>query len=248
VAGGRGRFLVVWEDARDGELFDLRFTPFAARVAEDGTVLDPEGLRLAPPARYGTEPDVVHVKDRFLVAWTGIGIEGTRVAYDGTVLDPGGLALSPPSFLIENAPALSFDGSAALVVWARYGDIVGTRVAPDGSVLGVPGFPISAAPEEQGLPEVTFDGVHHRVAWLDTRPPTSAANPLSVHGARVAGDGTVLEPGGVLLMPEVFTAFPTATPPALAGNGKGGALLLHTRFDEDPGVHSFRLVGQRLGD
>ena len=78
VAGGDGRFFVAWEDTRDGELDDLRFTIFGARVGGDGRVLDGSGIRLAPPARFGMEPDVVHMGDRFLVAWSGAGIEGTR--------------------------------------------------------------------------------------------------------------------------------------------------------------------------
>lgn len=248
VAGGGGRFLVAWEDTRDSELFDLRFTPFAARVSSSsGEVLDRGGLRLAPPERFGLEPDVVYTGRDFLVAWSGIGIEGTRVsAASGAVLDPAGLALSPPSFLFESSPALSFDGTNVLVVWTKFGDIVGTRVTPAGAILGTAGFPISEAPEEQGLPDVSFDGVQHRVVWLDTRGPVSAVNPLNVYGARVARDGTVLEPGGVALLPEVSTAFPTTAPPAVAGDGRGGALLVHTRFIEDARVHNSRLVGRLL--
>lgn len=249
VAGGGGRFLVAWEDTRDSELFDLRFTPFAARVSGSGVVLDGAGLRLAPPERFGLDPDVVYMGRDFLVAWTGIGIEGTRVASaSGAVLDPAGLALSPPSFLFEGSPALSFDGTTALVVWAKFGDIVGSRVAADGTLVGPAGFTITDAPEEQGLPDVSFDGTHHRVAWLDSRGPSSATNPLSIHGARVATDGTVLEPGGVPLLPEVFTDFPNTAPPAVAGDGRGGAVLVHTRFIAETRVHNSRLVGRRLAE
>ncbi len=248
VAGGGGRFLVAWEDTRDSALFDLRFTPFAARVSGEGVVLDRRGLRLAPPERFGMEPDVVYMGRDFLVAWTGIGIEGTRVSPSGAVLDPAGLALSPPSFFIENAPSLAFDGTTALVVWAKFGDIVASRVTPAGTVVGTPGFPIADAPEEQGLPDVAFDGTGYRVVWLDTRSPPSALNPLNVYGARVERDGTVLEPGGVALLPEVFTDFPFTAPPAVAGDGRGGGLLVHTRFIEDARVHNTRLVGRRLGE
>lgn len=253
VAGGDGRFFVAWEDTRDGELDDLRFTILGARVGGDGRVLDPTGIRLAPPGRFGMDPDVVHMGDRFLVAWNSSTIEGTRVAYDGTVLDPGGLALSPPTIFIEGSPALSFDGTTALVVWPRFGtEILGTRVTPEGVIPGTAGFAIAAIPEGEfdsvNMPDVSFDGVHHRVVWLDTRPPTSPLNPLSIRGARVAADGAVLDPGGVPLLPELFTGFPFTTPPAIAGDGEGHSLLVHTRFIADPDVHSFRLVGRRIGD
>ncbi|XXF77170.1 hypothetical protein P2318_29570 [Myxococcaceae bacterium GXIMD 01537] len=248
VAGGAGGFLVVWEDSRDGALFDLRYTPFAARVSREGRVLDPEGLRLAPPARYGTEPDVVSMGRDFLVAWSGIGIEGTRVSPEGVVLDPAGLALSPPTFFFEHAPALAFDGTTALVVWVRSGDVLGTRVAPDGAVVGPPGFTVSSAPEDQWMVNVTFDGARHRVVWLETRPPANPLNPLSVREARVTPDGQVLDGGPAPALPDVTTDFPFASPPALAGDGAGGALLLHTRFLTDPKSHSLRLVGRRLLD
>lgn len=251
VAGGDGRFFVAWEDTRDGALDDLRFTIFGARVSGDGRVLDGSGLRLAPPSRFGMDPDVVHLGDRFLVAWSGNGIEGTRVAYDGTVMDPAGLALSPPTDLFESAPALSSDGTTALVVWVRFGtEILGTRVTREGALVGTPGFTIAAVPEGDfdfvSLPDVTFDGTVHQVVWLDTRPPTSPLNPRSIRGTQVTADGKVPNPGGVPLLPEVFTSFPFTTPPALAGDDAGHSLLVHTRFIEDPDVHSFRLAGRIL--
>ncbi|WP_375770775.1 hypothetical protein NR798_07695 [Archangium gephyra] len=250
VAGGDGRFFVAWEDTRDGELDNLRFTPFGARVGGNGRVLDPAGIRLAPPDRFGLEPDVVHMGDRFLVAWSGGGrIEGTRVAYDGTVMDPAGLALSPPTPFFEASPALSFDGTTALAVWTRFGtEIIGTRVTPEGAIVGTPGFTIVEVPPEGGfvgLPDATFDGVQHQVVWMDTRSPASPLNPLSIRGARVATDGTVLDPGGVPLLTELFNDF--TTPPAIAADGEGHSLLAHVRFIEDPDVHSFRLVGRLLG-
>jgi hypothetical protein len=253
VAGGDGRFFVAWEDTRDGELDDLRFTLFGARVGGDGRVLDASGIRLAPPDRYGTEPDVVHMGDRFLVAWSsGGGIEGTRVAYDGTVMDPAGLALSPPTILIEGYPSLASDGTTALVVWARFGtEIIGTRVTREGALVGTPGFTIAAVPEGEfnsvNLPDVAFDGLQYQVVWLDSRPPTSPLNPLSIRGTQVTADGRVPNPGGVPLLPELSADFPFSTPPAIAGDGEGRSLLLHTRFIEDPDVHSFRLVGRFLG-
>lgn len=246
VAGGGGRFLVAWEDTRASELFDLRFTPFAARVSGAGAVLDRRGLPLAPPERFGLDPDVVFMGRDFLVAWTGIGIEGTRVSSSGAVLDAAGLALSPPSFLFEGSPTLSFDGATALVAWTKFGDIVASRVTPAGTLVGPAGFRLTESPQEEGLPDATFDGTRHRVAWLDSRSSTRAPNPLDIHGARVATDGTVLEPGGVELLPEVFTDFPFTAPPALAGDGRGGALLVHTRYLDAERVRNSRLVGRRL--
>ena len=122
-----------------------------------------------------------------------------------------------------------------------------TRVARDGSIVGTPGFTIAAVPEGEfssvSMPDVTFDGTRHQVVWLDSRPPTSPLNPQSIRGTHVTVEGTVPNPGGVPLLPEVFTDFPFTAPPAIAADDEGHSLLVHTRFIEDPDVHSFRLVG-----
>lgn len=248
VAGGDGLFFVAWEDSRDSALYDLRFTLFGARVSGSGQVLDAGGLLLAAAGHPGNGPDVVHLDDSFLVAWNSDGIEGTRVAYDGTVLDPAGLALSPHTDDYEGTPSLSYDGKTALVVWDRYGDILATRVTRDGTIAGTPGFTLSHAtePGTQGFPDVASDGVNHRAVWLDVRPPTSPLNPFSVYGTRVAHDGTVLDPGGKSLLEEVFIGYPSLSAPAIAGDGRGASLLVHTRFLEDGSSHSFRLVSRRL--
>ncbi|MBM4043330.1 MAG: hypothetical protein FJ290_32985 [Planctomycetes bacterium] len=92
-------FLIAWEDLRNGTDHDI----YAARVTEDGKVLDPDGFPVlkrpnnqAWPAvacaRSG-EPAVAH----YIVAWMDArqypvyGIYFARVTPEGKVLDPEGL-------------------------------------------------------------------------------------------------------------------------------------------------------------
>ena len=116
--------------------------------------------------------------------------------------------------------------------------------------MGTPGFTIAAVPEGEStsvnLPDVTFDGTEYQVVWLDTRPPTSPLNPRSIRGTQVTADGRVPNPGGVPLLPELFTDFPFTTPPVIAGDDAGHSLLVHTRFIAHPDVHAFRLVGRTV--
>jgi hypothetical protein len=94
-------------------------------------------------------------------------------------------------------PATAFDGKNFLCVWydAHYGvvdsaNINGTFVTESGDTS--PSFTICGAEHEQACPCIAFGDGNYFVAWLDWRnTPT-----VSVYGARVAPDGTVLDPNG----------------------------------------------------
>ena len=65
VAFAAGVFLVVWQDFRNGEDWDVR----AARVRPDGKVLDADGIEVATGPRSQAMPDVAGGPEAFLVAW-----------------------------------------------------------------------------------------------------------------------------------------------------------------------------------
>ena len=70
------------------------------------------------------------------------------------------------------------------------------RFAPDGTVLDTTSFPISAAAGDQVAPLVVFDGTNWIVVWSDAR---DGAGSSGTRGARVAQDGTVLDPQGFII-------------------------------------------------
>ena len=187
VAFDGANYLVVWNDAGLPGNANL----LAARVAADGTVLDPGGLPIATSASAERFPDVVFGAGIYLVIWEqDVGgtfdIYGARVAPDGMVLDPGGFAISDSSGNQLEA-AVSFDGENFLVAWndSEAGMRVHTAfVSPEGTVLDPEGIDIGPGFQ----PSVAFDGTNYVIA---------AERSGAIYAQRVATDGTVLDPAGI---------------------------------------------------
>ncbi|OJT22395.1 hypothetical protein BO221_21655 [Archangium sp. Cb G35] len=250
VAFGGGRYLAVWPGSEPGS------PPFSpqhirgARVARDGTVLDPGGFLLSPfgPGEQ-TTPAVAFVGGRFLVVYRDSfttfpffinRILGTRVTLEGIVVDPEGFLVVERSGF-EFSPAIASSGTQALVVWTDSTsvevDLFGSRVTADATVLDPDGFPISTAPGNQLLPTVTFDGLRYRVAWEDDHERRQ-----DIFGARVLTDGTVLDPEGEPIATEPLDEELT---PALASDGRGGVAVFYSRFTRGP-LLNFRVRGRFL--
>jgi len=150
-------FLVVWDDRRFTADCIWSSEIFGARVSQNGTVLDPEGIRITSVGCYLFRPCVACDGTNCLVAWeddrnSGLyNTYGTRVALDGTVLEPDGIAISQRT-TGQMYPAVLFDGTGYLVVWGDGGEIWGTRVSMAGAVLDADGIPISTGPLGRGRP------------------------------------------------------------------------------------------------
>src|SRR5690242_20178743 len=80
IASDGDGFLAVWSDQRD------RGAVYAARIASDGTLLDPHGILLA---KINSVVAVAWTGDRYLVAWNDVN------SIIGAELDSGGRLLSP---------------------------------------------------------------------------------------------------------------------------------------------------------
>jgi hypothetical protein len=108
-------FLLAWVDGRsddDGAIY-------TARVTADGTVLDPEGLRLGAAQRGGTEPSIAWTGDSYVVVWKSEECQYRRIATDGRVIAGG-------TFFERQcvAPRVASSGGAVLVAAFRpYGGI-----------------------------------------------------------------------------------------------------------------------------
>ncbi len=149
VAFGGTGFLVVWTDGRGG-IYDV----YAARVSQDGAVLDTSGIAVSAVVDDQWHPAVAFDGTDFLVVWEDrrsgyADIYGARVSQDGTVLDTSGIAVST-AVNLEASAAVAFDGSNCLVVWEDrlldgFWDIRGARVTPAGVV-----FDSGTAVEQEG--------------------------------------------------------------------------------------------------
>ncbi len=195
VASDGTNCLVVWYDRRAGV-----DNIYCARVDQSGTVTDPEGIYVAQASyHYYIHPAVAFGDTNYLIVWANGKVSGARVTQSGFVLDPEEFVISSSASSFCN-PSVAFDGSNYFVVWtdSRNGydyDIYGARVSVSGIVLDTAGIPVCTAPNEQGDPDVSFDGTNYFVVWNDSR---NSSGP-DIYGARVSRSGIVLDTSGVAI-------------------------------------------------
>ncbi|RME01826.1 MAG: PKD domain-containing protein [Deltaproteobacteria bacterium] len=156
MAAGDGTILVVWADERaiTGNRIEEETSVdiYGVRIGPSGEVLDPIPLpiRVAPAAQSspkvswnGTNWLVVYVTQR--LSGTGFyyeaGLEAVRVAPDGTPLDAQPIELHGMKAISAASWAVASDGVNWVVVAegsGANGDLIGIRIAPDGTVLDPP--------------------------------------------------------------------------------------------------------------
>jgi large repetitive protein len=246
VAFDGSNYLVAWEDDRagPGPGGSTRVDLYAARVTQDGAMLDGAGVLIAAEAGPQVRPAVAFDGANYLVVWSDYrrpyesDIYGARVTPAGVVLDPGGFPICEASGY-QFTPKLAFDGTNYLVVWddARSddGDVYAARVAPSGTVLDPAGIPLATGASEQGGSVVAVGGGNFFVAWSDDRLQQHYIQ--DAYGARVSPGGVVLDPGGI----------PISTAPAnqyVSGAAFDGANYLVTWADDRSG--SFDVYGARV--
>jgi len=207
VAGGRPGYregpktasdgtdsLVVWTDHPPEGGQDV----YGARMSGSGELVDLAGIRISSDA---SEPAVAFDGTNYLVVWLGLGGEvyGARVDPAGSVLDRRGIPIShtTPTAFGAN-PAVAFDGTNYLVVWAgsREGEqgrhIYGARVSPAGTVLDPEEIVVTTETESDESPALVYGGGNYLVTWQ-----SDADSNYEVHGARVSPGGSVLDPDGI---------------------------------------------------
>jgi phosphoribosylformylglycinamidine (FGAM) synthase PurS component len=204
VAFDGTNFLVVWENNCDGNpnYYDI----YGARMTRQGMVLDSEPFLISQEVQNQNSAALAFDGTNYLVVWqdersgtSTSDIYGARVTPEGVVLDTAGLVISQ-AVSSQNSPALAFDGESYLVVWEdlRGGvdlDIYATRVTPQGTVLDTSGIPVSTASHDQRMAALAFDGTNYLAAWSDERNGTD----YDIYCARVTQQGTVLDPGGLVV-------------------------------------------------
>ena len=213
VAFGGANLLVTWEDYRNNP-----YEPdiYAARVTPAGAVLDPQGVLATLYPGWQEYPAVAFDGANFLVSWSNGRSDSTRAVYaarvtpQGAVLDSTDIAISTaPGW--HSDPAIAFNGTNFLVAWmdyrnGAYGDIYATRVTPQGTVLDPSGIPVSTDSGDQLYPTIAFDGANYLVSWMDDR----GGSDFDIYAARVAPDGTVLDPSGILVSSaSVYHSYPS---------------------------------------
>lgn len=174
------------------------------RLAASGATLEPSFTTLVAATRPRF-PAVAFDGTNHLVVWEetrtrGTEIYGVRATTDGTPLE----TLTIPIGSAEgnqSTPRVAFGGGTHFVVWSDArsgtGDVYGTRVRPDGSVLDPLGIPIreGSASITAVSPQVVFDGTAFFVGWFEherNEDPVSGVTTLAnyIAAVRLASDGT----------------------------------------------------------
>ena len=124
---------------------------------------------------------------------------------DGTVRDQDGFLVAGGAAdgSFSTKPDVAWNGSRFLVVWASFDTIINqglhvkaARVSVAGQLEDFKIFVSVNSPSVVALdPAVASDGANFLVVWQDSR------NGNSVYGARVNGNGTVLDPANIPISP-----------------------------------------------
>jgi hypothetical protein len=180
VAFDGTNYLVVWEDRRNGAA-DI----YAARVARDGTVLDPDGIAVATSSYNEASPEVVFAGGRFVVVSFRFSVS-TLVA---RAIERDGTLLPEKTFPATSSPvtfSLATDGTRALVVGVESGAYVAIPVASDGT----PGAKVSLGVGSVFKPAVAGSPDGWLVAWQVQLPDYTN----DVMGARLTSDTLIATP------------------------------------------------------
>ncbi len=188
-------FVVVWGD--HSSPVGLIRGICAARITPSGSVLDPNGIPVAPsdsvlfqdPALCCSESGSTIV---FRSSGPG-GLRFVRMRPDGSILDTGALNVASEAEA-QSCPGVAFDGLDYLVVWnadssGRGADrIRGERLDASGRSLGPGVFDIAGPQSLSGSPAISFNGNRYLVvfgAWDGSY--------TGIRARRVNPDGTALD-------------------------------------------------------
>lgn len=179
--------------------------------ASDEAILDSSPFVITHQANSGN-PSVASDGKDYLAVWevdagepeNGGDVYGGRISAGGVPLDWFPIGTSEAEDDAQRFPAVVNNAGTYFVVWeddrgisTNNIDIYGTRVDTYGMPLDLAGIPICTVAAAQRLPSVAANANEQQflVTWDDNRSGTSR----DVYGARVNGNGVVIETNGVVI-------------------------------------------------
>jgi hypothetical protein len=244
LAFGAGAYLVAWSSGPStidtSDLYGVRVTP-------DGVILDSPAFVISGAQGGQWSRSVGFDGTNYVLAWTDTrravitpeasDIYAARVSADGTVMDRAGILLAYDVGPYSRS-ALGFDGGNFCLVWDYFngwgGDIMGTRLSPDGIVLDSTGFLVSSAAYPQYDPNIACDGTNYLVIWNDER----RSGFDDVYGMRFDHDGRRLDPVPFLVEQTWFNS--CGLPPVVT-YGAGNYLAVWIGADAEYQVRAARI-------
>jgi large repetitive protein len=215
------QYVVAWRDGRniDGDIF-------AARVQEDGTLSDANGIEVTAAEDHQIAPDIASGGGVSLVVWRDRFLPGTGADILGAIVSADGSVSAPIAICQEEndqvQPSIAWDPNSSLfvVAWSDQrdgvGDIYAARVDPDGTVLDPCGAPVSLAANAQQVPDVAVSGTQVLIVWEEYRDDVFG----DIWGGRITTTGgaiTRLDGNGV----PIATGASFQTGPTTVGVGLG---------------------------
>ncbi len=230
IDDGAGNWVVVWEGFLPQEGTSIPRGVFVARVANDGTVLDPGGrVVYNHHSQFMGNPDLARAGDRYLLTFMTFGPPYT---VQGVLLDANFNNLrNGPEMLAGNGvnPRVASNGQTWFVAWydgasGNIQHVNGTRVSRDGDPLDVPSIAVNPnIGTSPATPQVEWDGSNWFVAYETGYNPSTQTylGGQDLYATRVSPAGAVLDPNGL----PVATTSDTEANPAVAPGVSGGALV-----------------------
>ena len=114
--------------------------------------------------------------------------------------------INGPADFSQVSPSIAFNGQVYLAVWTDNrnmldNDIYGARIDTNGVLLDPAGIIICKAAGDQKNPSVDANGDIFLVVWEDQR--NAAQTSTDIYGARVKGDGIIMDPEGINISDEI---------------------------------------------
>ncbi len=181
----------AWADSATG------CTVTAAPLAFDGALKVDAGIRTTVSCAARQAMALANDGANAMVAWGSTGVLATRLTADGTPLD------QPPRLFADAGTVVSlglaFDGTNYLVAWANFtGEVQARRVDTSGQVVDPTALDLAPVGGTSGDVSVANVSGHFVVSWSHT-----AGGVTDSRGGRVSNTGTVLDPGGRVLVSQV---------------------------------------------
>lgn len=240
----RAEWLLVWQDDRQGYP-----ALFARRLSRAGAVLG-QDIRIAEGA--GDSPSVAYdpAADAYLIVWkaergaTGYDVVGRRLGGSGSLLG-GEIVVSASANVEQYQPCVAYNPTAGefLVIWYEFRgasgfDVMGRRLASDGSPTGGDLVISASAGLEQYRPRLTFNPTwnEYLVVWYEYRGGVSwdiMGKRLGPGGASIGSDFVVSNGSNQQEQPTV-----------IANPGAAECLVV---WQENRGATGYDIVGRRVG-
>lgn len=194
IAFDGNNYLILWSDGRDegNESFNI----YGSRVRPDGVVIDTNGKPIIREANSQFLPRLIFDGTNYFAVWMddrealeSYRLFGSRISTAANPLDSSGILLNEMEISL---PDIATDGTNHFITYLWADGVYGMRITREGVVIDTGGFMVnynfSFSP-----PATTFGSNRYFVSYSIYGEMDS-----DILTTRIATDGTILDPDGIL--------------------------------------------------